>query len=105
MEDRSSVDHIVATNNIYSRHHFPRGGYWGPAAYCEFADVYANNVWDGNDVPPAGGGPDLRAELPPCPPCHARRAGAHVQAAVREPSVEARATLLAPLAGLSCTAP
>jgi hypothetical protein len=56
MDDASTVDHIVATNNVYSKQYFPRGGYWGPAAYCDFADVYSNNVWDGNYVPPPGTG-------------------------------------------------
>ena len=52
---RSTVDHIIAAGNVYSKQYFPKGGYWGPAAYCEFADQYSF-VWDGNYVPPPGTG-------------------------------------------------
>ena len=51
MNDRSSVDHIVATNNRFSKWFHPRGGYWGPTAYCEFADTMSGNVWDDTGGP------------------------------------------------------
>ena len=46
MNVRSSVDHIVATNNRFAKTWYPNGGYWGPTAYCEFADTFTGNVWD-----------------------------------------------------------
>jgi hypothetical protein len=51
MNDGSTVDNIVATNNRFARTWFPRSGYWGPTAYCEFADVFTGNVWDSDGSP------------------------------------------------------
>jgi hypothetical protein len=48
--------HETYTNNVTSREFFPKGGYWGPSTSCENVEVSGGNVWDGNYVPPAGGG-------------------------------------------------
>jgi hypothetical protein len=44
--DGSRVTNIVATGNRFARTWYPQGGYWGPTAYCEFAEAYSGNVWD-----------------------------------------------------------
>jgi hypothetical protein len=44
--DGSRVTNIVATGNRFARTWYSGGGYWGPTAYCQYADVYGNNVWD-----------------------------------------------------------
>jgi hypothetical protein len=51
MADRSSVTNIVATGNRIARTYFPRGGKWGPTAYCEYADTFSGNVWDDTGKP------------------------------------------------------
>ncbi len=56
MKVRSSVDHIVAVNNRFARTYFPRGGYWGPTAYCEYADTLTGNVWDDTGQTASGSG-------------------------------------------------
>jgi hypothetical protein len=40
------VTNITATNNRFAKTYFPKGGYWGPTAYCEEADKFSGNVWD-----------------------------------------------------------
>jgi hypothetical protein len=44
--DRSRVSNIAATNNRFAKTYYPLSGYWGTTAYCEFASVFASNVWD-----------------------------------------------------------
>jgi hypothetical protein len=51
LDDRSSVDHIVATNNRFARTWYPGSGYWGATIFCEFADVFSGNVWDDTNKP------------------------------------------------------
>jgi hypothetical protein len=48
--------HETYTNNVTSREFYPKGGYWGPSTSCEDVDVSGRNVWDGQYVPPSGGG-------------------------------------------------
>jgi hypothetical protein len=47
-DDPSRVTNETVTGNRFARTWFPRGGYYGPAAYCGsgFADEYADNTWD-----------------------------------------------------------
>lgn len=46
--DQSRMTDETVTGNRFARTWFPRGGYYGPVAYCGagLADVYGNNVWD-----------------------------------------------------------
>ena len=44
--DGTRVSNIVATNNRFAKTWFPRGGYWGPTAYCQYASVFSGNIWD-----------------------------------------------------------
>jgi hypothetical protein len=49
------VANETVTGNVFARTWYSRGGYWGPTAHCEDADVFSGVVWDGNYVrPPAG---------------------------------------------------
>jgi hypothetical protein len=42
----NDVRNETVTNNRFSRLYYPKGGYWGPAAGCELADVFTGNIWD-----------------------------------------------------------
>jgi hypothetical protein len=40
------VANETVTGNRFSKRFYATGGYWGPTAHCEDADVFSGNVWD-----------------------------------------------------------
>jgi hypothetical protein len=40
------VANETVTGNVFARTWYSTGGYWGPTAHCEDADVFSGNVWD-----------------------------------------------------------
>jgi hypothetical protein len=52
-QDKSRVSNATVTGNRFAKTWFPKGGNWGPAAYCEpgLADVFERNVWDDTGAP------------------------------------------------------
>jgi hypothetical protein len=44
------------TRNVLSREYFRTGGRWGPTTHCDEVVTANGNVWDGEYVPPSGGG-------------------------------------------------
>lgn len=40
------VANETVTGNRFSKRWYSTGGYWGPTANCEDADVFSGNVWD-----------------------------------------------------------
>lgn len=49
--DGGGANGETVTGNRFARTYYPQGGYWGPAARCEQADVWSGNVWDDTSVP------------------------------------------------------
>lgn len=43
-------NNVTITGNRFARLYWPKGGYWGPAAYCEGA-MWSSNIWDDTGVP------------------------------------------------------
>jgi hypothetical protein len=40
------IPNETVTGNRIARTYRPRGGYYGPVAYCDSADAFSGNVWD-----------------------------------------------------------
>lgn len=63
-------DPEVVTGNRIARTYRPQGGYYGPIAYCDSAEVFTGNVWDDT-----GASLGDHGQPPPPPPPPADRDG------------------------------
>ena len=45
------VPNETVTGNRIARTYYPQGGYYGPFAGCDAADVFTGNVWDDTGAP------------------------------------------------------
>lgn len=52
-----TVESETVVGNRFARTYFPRGGRYGPTAYCNLATTFTGNVWDGSEalIPGSGG--------------------------------------------------